>query len=162
MANIYGPAHDEDKMNFLTEFAKIVSKAKYPLCLGGDFNIIRYCSEKNKHFSNNKFSDMFNIIINTYALRDLPLIGGKFTWSNNRADPTLEKLDKVLISDNWETEFPRCNIRKIPRYMSDHNPIIYNSESNISHKECKCFSFEISWFKHVEFLNKINESGQVK
>jgi hypothetical protein len=36
-------------------------------------------------------------------MRELALIGGKYTWSNNHADPTLEKLDRVLMNDKWET-----------------------------------------------------------
>lgn len=79
LANVYGPAHEEEKMTFLTELAAMVSKVKYPLCVGGDFNIMRYSDEKNKHFNSNKNSDMFNLIINMYTLRDLPLSGGKYT-----------------------------------------------------------------------------------
>lgn len=67
---------------------------------------------------------MFNWIINTHELRDLVLNGGLFTWSNNHSNPTLEKLDRVLMSSDWETEFPLTNLRKIPRYMSDHDPLI--------------------------------------
>jgi hypothetical protein len=51
--------------------------------------------------------------VNTYELRDLPLNGGKFTWSNNQSDPTLERLEKIQISKDWETLFPLPNIRKI-------------------------------------------------
>jgi hypothetical protein len=38
---------------------------------------------------------MFNWIINSYGLREITLNDGKFTCSNNHADPTLEKLDSV-------------------------------------------------------------------
>jgi endonuclease/exonuclease/phosphatase family metal-dependent hydrolase len=98
--------------------------------VGGDFNILRYSSEKNKKFNENNFSSVFNLIINAYELRELPLAGGKFTWSNNRKNPTLEKLDRVLISSSWEAEFPLYNLRKIPRYMSDHNPLIVRTDLN--------------------------------
>jgi len=36
---------------------------------------------------------MFNQIINTHELKEMKLVGTKFTWSNNIHDPTLEKLD---------------------------------------------------------------------
>jgi exonuclease III len=70
----------------------------------------------------------YNWIVNTYKLRDLPLNGGRFTWSNNQSDPTLERLDGVLISKHWEAKFPLTNIRKNPRFLSDHNPLILCSE----------------------------------
>jgi hypothetical protein len=40
---------------------------------------------------------MFNLVINSYDLRELPIACGKYTWSNNRENPTLEKLDSVNL-----------------------------------------------------------------
>jgi hypothetical protein len=66
--------------------------------------------------------------MNSYDLRELSLSGGKYTWSNNRENPTLEKLDRVLILNSLESEFPLCNLRKISRYMSDDNPLIVRTD----------------------------------
>jgi len=144
LANIYGPAQDEFKENFLLNCLAFVFKAKYPILMGGDFNILRFSADKNKKFTSNNFSFVFNLIINSYELRELPLAGGKFTWTNNRKDPTLEKLDRVLISNSWEPDFPLCNLRKIPRYMSDHNTLIVRTdlEQKIGSRP---FCFETSW-----------------
>jgi endonuclease/exonuclease/phosphatase family metal-dependent hydrolase len=104
------------------------------MIVGGDFNILRYNSEKNKNFYSSRYSDMFNWIINSYGLREIALNGGKFTWSNNHADPTLQKLDRVLMNDKWEVTFPLTNLRKNPRLMSDHNPLLLCTEQNIIKK----------------------------
>jgi hypothetical protein len=98
LANVYGPAQDEFKDCFLAKLSNFCSKAKYPMLVGGDFNILRYSSDKNKRFHDNNFSSVFNLVINSYDLRELNLSGGKYTWSNNGKNPTLEKLDRVLIS----------------------------------------------------------------
>jgi hypothetical protein len=45
---VYGVAHDETKDAFLTELAMFCSKHKEPYVVGGDFNIIRYASEKTR------------------------------------------------------------------------------------------------------------------
>ena len=87
---------------------------------------------------------------------DLALQGGKYTWSNNRANRTLEKLDRIFISSSWEQEFPLCNIRKIPRYTSDHNPLIYSRDLD-QIRVTKPFSFENSWVNHPDFLPKVSE-----
>jgi hypothetical protein len=71
---------------------------------------------------------MFNCIIDTYEMRDLGLNGGDFMWSNNQENPTLEKLDRVLMNSAWECDFPLINLRKIPRFLSDHNPLLLCSE----------------------------------
>ena len=156
LVNVYGPAQDEYKDKFLSELASMCLKYKYPMLIGGDFNILRFSEDKNKNFTQNRFSDIFNRIINLYELRDLAPQGGKYTWSNNRNNPTLEKLDRVFISSSWEQEFPLCNIKKIPRYTSDHNPIIYSRELSQS-KNSKPFSFENSWINHPDFITKMSE-----
>ena len=73
---------------------------------GGDFNILRYSDEKNKTFKNNMWSDLFSRLINTYELRDLQLTGRKYTWGNNQHNPTLERLDRVLMNKEWKNLFP--------------------------------------------------------
>jgi hypothetical protein len=152
---VYGPAHDDKKEQFLTELSTICAKNDLPL-LVGETNILRYSDENNKNFYGNKFSDMFNWIINSYELREMALNGGKYTWSNNHVDPTLEKLDRILMNDKWEIIFPLSNVRKIPRYMSDHNPMLLGTETGKIRKT-KGFCFETSWIKHANFLLKMKE-----
>ena len=117
LVSVYGPPHDDNKEEFLIELSQICTNQSYPALIGGDFNILRFSSEKNKKIIDNKYSDRFNHIINTYELRELGLLGGKFTWSNNQQRPTLEKLDRVLMNDDWEKLFPLTSLRKIPRYV---------------------------------------------
>ena len=124
LVSVYGPAQEEGKEVFLTELAHICFKNKEPMLIGGDFNILRFSEDKNKAFCPNKFTDMFNLIINSYALREVTLNGGLYTWSNNQENPTLEKLDRFLMNESWETLFPLTNLRKILRQLSDHNPLM--------------------------------------
>lgn len=155
LVTVYGPAHDDKKELFLTEISNVCSHS-YPMLIGGDFNILRFSSEKNKNFKVNKFSDMFNYIINSHELRDIHITGGLFTWSNNQSEPTLEKLDRILMNEEWENIFPLTNIRKIPRYLSDHNPLILSSDQDQPQK-FKTFCFETAWLKHHDFMPKIKE-----
>lgn len=53
--------------------------------------------------------------------------GGFFTWSNNRRNPTLEKLDRILMDCDWEYIYPLVNVTKIPGEMSDHNMLLISS-----------------------------------
>lgn len=147
LANVYGHVHDNDKDSFLAKLSSYCFKAKHPLLIGGDFNILRFSSDKNKNYVDNNFSNAFNLIINIYELRELPLIGGKFTQSNNRKEPTLERLDRVLMDEAWGKEFPLCILKKIPRYILDHNPLILNTEMT-QKTDSKPFCFGNSWLKH--------------
>ena len=39
--NIYGPAHDDRRLEFLEEIQSKVQSVEYPMILGGDFNLVR-------------------------------------------------------------------------------------------------------------------------
>jgi hypothetical protein len=60
------------------------------------------------------------------------------------------------MNDKWETIFPLSNVRKIPRYMSDHNPMLLGTDTG-KIKKTKRFCFETSWIKHADFLPKMKE-----
>lgn len=121
------------KMNtkriFLVELAAFCSKTDIPYIVGGDFNIIRFAYERKKPFHKNRYTDTFNAIIHANKLREIYIAGGKYTWSNNQENPTLEKLDRVLMTREWEIIFPAVNIHKIPREISDHNPLILSTSN---------------------------------
>jgi hypothetical protein len=50
----------------------------------------------------------FRRFINDQALKEIPLHGRHFTWSNQHATPTLVKLDRVLCTVDWEEHFLDC------------------------------------------------------
>jgi hypothetical protein len=59
-------------------------------------------SDMNKPKRLSKWSYYFNTIIEHWGLIDLEFSGRKFTWSNNQRDPLFEKLDRVLVSPEWD------------------------------------------------------------
>jgi hypothetical protein len=69
----------------------------------------------------------------------------------------LEKLDRILINCEWENLFPLSSARKIPRLMSDHNPIILDTHEKIEPKSRE-FRFEKSWIKHPDFLSRVEKA----
>jgi exonuclease III len=97
-ANVYGVAQAVNKDNFLIELAATCSHCKGPILLGGDFNILRSSDDKNKPYVANRWTLLFNAIIDHHSLVELDLTDRKFTWSNNRNPPTFEKLDRFLMS----------------------------------------------------------------
>jgi hypothetical protein len=70
-------------------------------------------------------------------------------------NPTLEKLDQILMSREWEKFFPILAYKR-PREFFDHNPIIMDSQfSTLS--QSRSFKFELSWLEHPDFLVKVEE-----
>ena len=79
---MYGAAQEENRRDFLSELADFCGKINDPMLIGGDFNLVRFTSEKNKG-GIHRCSSLFNSIIDCYELVDIHMAGGKYTWSNN-------------------------------------------------------------------------------
>ena len=106
---------------------------------------------------NNRATDIFNSIINALALREIYISGGKYTWSNNLAHPTLEKLDRILMSEGWEDLFPMASVRKLVREISDHNPLLLSDgEEGREAPKPHEFRFNLAWIKDKDFLPTVS------
>ena len=89
-------------------------------CIGGDWNIIRFLSEK---LGGSKItSDMrrFSDWINSHSLVDVQLSGASFTWSNNQSQPAMSRLDRFLASTDWLEGYPEVIQLALPKHAFDH------------------------------------------
>lgn len=143
LITVYGAAQIEHKEEFLTSLAQVCQDSAYPLLIEGDFNIIRKETEKNKEGGYNRWSFLFNAILEQAGLRELALNGRQFTWSSEHDDPTYEKLDRILMSNNWEDLFPLSIVSALDRILSDHVPLVL--DSGVKLRKDPIFRFEASW-----------------
>lgn len=153
---VYGTAHEENKVQFLAELSNFCSKSNEPTLIGGDFNIIRFSIERNIFNGISRHSVMFNTLINFHELREIVMTGGLYTWSNNQDPPLLEKLDRILVSKAWEDIFSNAMVKKLPRDVSDHNPLIISSGPIKMPKKLQ-FRFENSWISNPDFLPAVKK-----
>jgi len=80
--NIYGPAHDDRKLEFLEEIQAKIQSVDCPILLGGDFNMIKKVEEKSNGNVSVPMMEVFNEMINSTALRELHRSGSRFIWTN--------------------------------------------------------------------------------
>jgi hypothetical protein len=66
----------------------------------GDFNFIRAQDNRNKPVGGIDDMFLFDEIIGSLSLLELPLKGRSYTWSNMQRDPLLEQLDLFFTSSN--------------------------------------------------------------
>jgi hypothetical protein len=113
--------------------------------VAGDFNLIYNEEDKNNHNLDRAMMGRFRWWINDLSLKEIPLYGCKFTWSNGQNNPTLVRLDRAFCSMEWEDLFPNCLLRSSASQDSDHCPLILGLQDVKQGK--KRFHFEPFWLK---------------
>lgn len=94
---VYGPHQDADKPAFL-ELREVRSLCVGPWMIAGDFNMIYSAEDKNNDNLNHALMGRFRRFVNDLELKDIHMLGRRYTWSNAREAPTLVKLDRVMCT----------------------------------------------------------------
>jgi len=124
ITNVYGPADHAESAVFLESLQNIPERSSGAWMVAGDFNLIRGPADKNNHNINHTLISMFNLTIDTLALDELPLLDRRFTWSNGRENPTMERLDRIFFNTEMNLLFPNSSITSHARDISDHTPLL--------------------------------------
>ncbi|RVX23043.1 LINE-1 retrotransposable element ORF2 protein [Vitis vinifera] len=145
----YGPNNSTLRKDFWVELSDIVGLASPRWCVGGDFNVIRRSSEKLGGSRLTPSMKDFDDFISDCELIDLPLRSASFTWLNMQVNPVCKRLDRFLYSNEWEQAFPQSIQGVLPRWTSDHWPIVL--ETNPFKWGPTPFRFENMWLQHPSF-----------
>ena len=121
---VYGPNSDSDRSFFWEELSRVCSWWDVPLCVGGDFNVVRFPSKRSRSVYFTIAMRQFSAFISKQSLVDFPLVGGTFTWSNSREVASRSRLDRFLLSANWEENFLSVCQHHLSRLLLDHFPIL--------------------------------------
>jgi exonuclease III len=155
-SGIYGPHRDTEKPGFLHELREVRSLCNGPWMLAGDFNMIYKPEDKNNNNVNWALMGRFSRFVNDLELKEIPLLGRKYTWSNGRESPTMIKLDRVLCTSDWEGMYPDCLLQSHASQMSDHCPLLLGLKDGIKGK--RRFHFESFWFRLPGFAEIVASS----
>lgn len=115
----------------------------------GDFNTVRDKIERGEKNSTYRCGEAreFNDFIEAMGLIEVPLVGGRFTWSNKDGSAR-SRLDRFLLSkqllDSWKIEGEIIGDKDI----SDHAPIWL--KANTKDWGPKPFRLNNCWFEHKD------------
>jgi hypothetical protein len=90
-------------------------------------------------------------------LKEIQLTGRKYTWANNLAIPTFEKLDRILVTTEWEEKYPLTTVHALTRGVSDHTPLLLNSGETSSMPTQPMFKFELGWLLRDGFMDLVRD-----
>ncbi len=156
VSNLYGPIDRALKEGFLQELRETASGIMGVWVLLGDFNMLLSVRDKNGPLGRTAEVLSFRQTVSSLGLLDIPLSGRSFTWSNGRPNPTLERLDRVFVTRDWQLLFPRSSLRALPRPTSDHSPLLLIAFTFIPAPQL--FRFEAFWLRYPEARNTISET----
>ncbi|XP_071695284.1 uncharacterized protein [Rutidosis leptorrhynchoides] len=99
MVNVYAPQNVNDKASLWQRLSNFMSNNEGMFALFGDWNAVRYESERCGSDFCPIDARFFNDFIEDNALYELPLGGLIYTWCN-KAGSKLSKLDRIFFSNN--------------------------------------------------------------
>ena len=120
--------------------------------------MIRFPNESRRAGRLSSSMRRFSKVIDDLDLRDLPLQGGPFTWSGGLNNQAMSRLDRFLVSEDWEGHFKGVVQCTLPRSVSDHFPILLDGE-RVS-KGHVPFRFENMWLKEESFKDLLKGWSQ--
>ena len=154
---VYGPTGKAQREAFWAELRTIRQHWNAPWCTLGDFNVVHHPSER---MDSNQFSLSmlaFSDFIENSHLVDLPLEGGTYIWSSETEQPSMSRIDRVLISSDWKDHFPDVMQKLLPRPISDHHSILVEVGGMSRGKSS--FKFENMWLKQEVLLTRCRSGG---
>ncbi|XP_071678136.1 uncharacterized protein [Lolium perenne] len=153
LTTIYGPTCVSLQPVSLDEPRALRVALQGPWAVVGDFNLIIDAADRNTSIVDRRAIGLFRRCLNDLELRESPLIGRHFTWSNGRTPSMLVKLDRWFASMDWDDLYPYASLTTVSSSVSEHCPILMSTavESHVN----KRFCFEHFWLKLDGFLDEV-------
>jgi exonuclease III len=153
---VYGPTSNSMKTAFLQEIQDLKPQSGIKWLLLGDFNLIYKASDKNKRRLNLSLMNRFSDMLDCCDLKEINLQNRRFTWSNERTNPTLIKLDTVFANAEWDQAFHSHVLHGLSSSLSDHCPLLLSNQTGP--RRPRSFKFENFWAMLLGFMEVVSRS----
>ncbi|KAE8770244.1 hypothetical protein D1007_58050 [Hordeum vulgare] len=150
---VYGPMDHGRSAEFLAELRDKVDRCTTHVVVAGDFNLIRWASDKSSPNVDRPRMRLFSDCIAYLALREIACVGARFTWSNKQANPIWSVLDRVFVSPQWEGMFPCVALRRSRRLALIIH--LFSSRRGMVPPRSRRFRFETFWLEQPGFCELV-------
>ncbi|XP_073066021.1 uncharacterized protein [Primulina eburnea] len=159
----YGLPERQRKRDSWNLLQRLSGLSNLPWCCIGDFNDILSFEEKKRRVEHPQWLiNGFRETISACGLIDLPLIGYPFTWGRSRGTPNAveERIDRALAIPSWSSIFPQAKLFNQSAPLSDHNPILLQTETPTQFAKRRGFRFENTWLNEPGFTEVVKQSWE--
>ncbi|GKB76957.1 RNA-directed DNA polymerase, eukaryota, partial [Tanacetum coccineum] len=154
---VYAPQDSKEKQTLWDYLQQEIGKWKGEVIIMGDFNEVRFKSDRYGSHFNSYGAQRFNSFISGSGLVEVTLGGSHFTWCHKSATK-MSKLDRFLVSESILSVCPNINAITLERYLSDHRPILLR-ENHYDYGPTP-FRFFHHWLEMDEFSKLVEESWE--
>nr|GEW26082.1 RNA-directed DNA polymerase, eukaryota, reverse transcriptase zinc-binding domain protein [Tanacetum cinerariifolium] len=120
---VYAPHDGSEKLLLWDYLHRVIGKWRGEVVIMGDFNEVRYKSDRFGLVFNAHGANVFNSFIMNSGLVEITLGGSSFTWCHKSARK-MSKLDRFLVSESLLSMCLNINAITLELYISDHRPIL--------------------------------------
>lgn len=99
---------------------------------------------------------MFRRAIDTAGLKEIKCKNRRFTWSNEREDPTMVSIDKLFCNMEWDALFPSVMLMAASTACSDHCPLLLANTAAPPRRAS--FKFESFWPRFPQFKETVERA----
>lgn len=100
--------------------------------------------------------EQFRTVIDSTSLKEIKCKNYRYTWSNERAVPTLLSIDKLFCMVSWELLFPSFMLMAASKNCSDHCPLLLANAADPPRRAK--FRFEAFWPHFPHFRESVDRA----
>jgi endonuclease/exonuclease/phosphatase family metal-dependent hydrolase len=93
----------------------------------GDFNLIYKAQDKSSDRPNHRLMLKFRRALNHLEVKEIDLIGRKFTCTSSQQSPTMTRIDRAFATAEWEESYVHPIAQSLSSSVSDHCPLLITS-----------------------------------
>jgi endonuclease/exonuclease/phosphatase family metal-dependent hydrolase len=96
----------------------------------GDFNLTYMAQDKSNNRLNHRLMIKFRRTLNHLEVKEVELIGRKFTCTSSQQSPTMTRIDRAFATTEWEEAYIQPIAQSLSSSVSDHCPLLITSFSS--------------------------------
>lgn len=143
LINIYNSCDSGIRAATWENIQEFCLSSNLPCLVAGDFNEVLSSRDRGSNHFDEAGSSKFQEFVSNLHLIEITPSNGWFTWFRGQSK---SKLDRIFVQSEWIAAFPSLKASILRRSVSDHCPLLLQSQSEDWGP--RPFRFQNAWLTH--------------